>query len=102
MALALAEVTLKVPIVPLVANVLAESVSTPGEIRRCLVDQVTGTVRWRESLVFMAARGVTRFVEVGAGKVLSGLVKRVAEGAIGVAVGTPDDVAAFQAAQAST
>ena len=63
---------------------------------RRLVEQVTGTVRWRESVAFMAGEGVTTFYEVGAGKVLSGLVKRIADGARGVSVGTPDDIAAFK------
>jgi len=100
MARALAEVTVKPPRVPVVANVLAKSIREPDEIVRALVAQVTGTVRWRESTAFMAAQGVTTFYEVGAGKVLSGLVKRIADGAKGVAIGTPDDVAAFKAAQA--
>jgi [acyl-carrier-protein] S-malonyltransferase len=94
---ALGKVAVKSPAVPLVANVLAQSITEPGEIVRRLVEQVTGTVRWRESVAFMAAQGVTTFYEVGAGKVLSGLVKRIAEGASGVAVGTPEDVAAFKA-----
>jgi [acyl-carrier-protein] S-malonyltransferase len=66
---------------------------------RALIAQVTGTVRWRESVAFMAGQGVTRFYEIGAGKVLSGLVKRIAEGASGVAIGTPEDVAAFKSAR---
>src|SRR5262249_26385976 len=99
MARALAEVTVKPPRVPVVANVLAKSIREPDEIVRALVAQVTGTVRWRESTAFMAAQGGTTFYEVGAGKVLSGLVKRIADGAKGVAIGTPDDVAAFKAAQ---
>ena len=99
MAQALAEVAVKPPAVPVVANVLARPISDPAEIVRALVEQVTGTVRWRESVAFMAAQGVTTFYEVGAGKVLSGLVKRIAEGAKGVAIGTPEDVAAFKAAQ---
>jgi [acyl-carrier-protein] S-malonyltransferase len=98
-AQALAEVKVSPPAVPVVANVLAGSVSEPGAIVRALVAQVTGTVRWRESVAFMAAQGVTKFYEVGAGKVLSGLVKRIADGASGVAIGTPDDVAAFKAAR---
>ncbi len=97
MAQALAAVTVKRPLVPLVANVLAKPVTDPPEVVRGLVAQVTGTVRWRESVAFMAAAGVTVFYEVGAGKVLSGLVKRIAAGATGVAVGTPADVAAFAA-----
>ena len=96
MAAALAAVTVKSPAVPVVANVLAKPVREPADIVAALVAQVTGTVRWRESIVFMANAGVTRFYEVGAGKVLSGLVKRIAEGASGVSIGTPDDVAALK------
>lgn len=96
MAAALAAVTVKSPAVPVVANVLAKPVRDPADIVAALIAQVTGTVRWRESIVFMANAGVTRFYEVGAGKVLSGLVKRIAEGASGVSIGTPDDVAAFK------
>ena len=96
MAAALAAVRVKSPAVPVVANVLAKPVRDPADIVAALIAQVTGTVRWRESIVFMANAGVTRFYEVGAGKVLSGLVKRIAEGASGVSVGTPDDVAAFK------
>jgi [acyl-carrier-protein] S-malonyltransferase len=96
MAAALARVTVKSPVVPVVVNVLAKPIHDPADIVGALVAQVTGTVRWRDSISFMADAGVTRFCEVGAGKVLSGLVKRIAEGAIGVSVGTPDDVAAFK------
>ena len=96
MAAALAAVTVKSPAVPVVANVLAKPVRDPADIVAALIAQVTGTVRWRESIVFMANAGVTRFYEVGAGKVLSGLVKRIAEGVSGVSIGTPDDVAAFK------
>ena len=96
MAAALAGVTVKSPVVPVVANVLAKPIRDPADIVGALVAQVTGTVRWRDSITLMADAGVTRFCEVGAGKVLSGLVKRIAEGAIGVSVGTPDDVAAFK------
>ena len=95
MAEALAKVAIAAPAVPLVANVLARPISDPAEIRRRLVEQVTGTVRWRESVEFLAGAGVTKLVEVGAGKVLSGLVKRIAAGIEAVCVGTPDDVAAF-------
>jgi [acyl-carrier-protein] S-malonyltransferase len=97
---ALAKVAIKPPVVPLIANVLANPTSDPDEIARGLVEQVTGTVRWRESIAFMAAAGVTVFYEVGAGKVLSGLVKRIAEGASGISIGTPEEVAAFQATRA--
>jgi [acyl-carrier-protein] S-malonyltransferase len=93
MAEALAKVTIRKPASPLVANVLAQPISDPDEIRRRLVEQVTGTVRWRESIAYMSAQGVTRFFEIGAGKVLSGLVKRIADGAVGIAVGGPADIA---------
>ena len=96
---ALAKVTIRPPAVPLVANVLARPTQDPAEIVRGLVEQVTGTVRWRESVLFMAEAGVTTFYEVGSGKVLSGLVKRIAEGASGVSIGTPEEVAAFKAAR---
>jgi len=98
MAGALAKVMVKPPCVPLVANVLAQPTSDPAEIVRGLIAQVTGTVRWRESIAFMAQAGVTTFYEIGSGKVLSGLVKRIADGASGVPLGTPEDVAAFKAA----
>jgi [acyl-carrier-protein] S-malonyltransferase len=96
MAAALADVTVRPPVVPIVANVLVKPISDPRDIVRALVAQVTGTVRWRESVALMASAGVTTFYEVGAGKVLSGLVKRIVNGASGVSVGTPDDVAAFK------
>jgi [acyl-carrier-protein] S-malonyltransferase len=99
MAEALAKVTIKPPMVPLIANVTAGPVTDPGEIMRGLIEQVTGTVRWRESVAYMASAGVTNFYEVGSGKVLAGLVKRIAEGATGVSIGTPDDVAAYKAAR---
>ena len=97
MAQALTQVSIKAPSVPLVANVLAKAIKEPAEIVRALVAQVTGTVRWRESVVYMANAGVTNFYEVGAGKVLSGLIKRLAEGAAVSAVGNSEDVAAFKA-----
>ncbi len=97
MAEALANVTVKAPAVPLVANVLARPVTAPAEIVTSLIRQVTGTVRWRECVAFMANAGVDSFYEVGAGKVLSGLVKRIAAGATGTAIGSPEDVAAFKA-----
>jgi [acyl-carrier-protein] S-malonyltransferase len=101
MAGALASVTIKSPVVPLVSNVLATALTDPDEIRRRLVEQVTSTVRWRESVAYMADHGVTRFFEVGAGKVLSGLVKRIADGATGIAVGGPNDIAAVRDALAA-
>lgn len=91
---ALAGVALNPPMVPLVANVTARPVSDPDEIRKNLVAQVTGMVRWRESIAWMAGAGVGLFVEVGAGRVLAGLARRIAEGAETIAVGTPDDIAA--------
>ncbi|WP_112662984.1 ACP S-malonyltransferase [Microvirga flavescens] len=94
---ALAKVTVNAPSVPVVANVLAGPVSDPVAIRDCLVRQVTGTVRWRESVAYMASQGVESFYEVGAGKVLTGLVKRIAAGAAATAIGGPDDVATFKA-----
>jgi [acyl-carrier-protein] S-malonyltransferase len=99
MAEALGQVAVKAPVVPVVANVLAKPIQAPAEIVQSLVAQVTGTVRWRESVAVMAAAGVDRFYEIGAGKVLSGLIKRIAEGAVSSAVGTPDDVAAYKARQ---
>jgi [acyl-carrier-protein] S-malonyltransferase len=90
----------KAPVVPVVANVVAKPISDPAEIVKRLVEQVTGTVRWRECAATMAAQGVTQFYEVGSGKVLTGLLKRIAEGATGTAIGTPEDVAAFKAARA--
>jgi [acyl-carrier-protein] S-malonyltransferase len=100
MAAALAKVAIKPPRVPLVANVRAQPVTDPAEIVRGLVAQVSGNVRWRESVAYMAQAGVTTFYEIGSGRVLSGLVNRIAERASGVPVGTPDDVAAFRAARA--
>jgi len=99
MAEALAKVSVKPPLVPLVANVLAQPISEPAEIVRCLVAQVTGTVRWRESIEFMAQAGVTSFYEVGAGKVLTGLNKRIADAASASAIGTPDDISRYKAAR---
>ncbi len=99
MAQELAKVSIKSPATPLVANVLAKPITDPAEIVRRLIEQVTGTVRWRESVAFMAANGVKTFYEIGAGKVLSGLVKRIADGATGAAIGTPEDIATFKAAR---
>jgi [acyl-carrier-protein] S-malonyltransferase len=96
MADALGKTGVKSPVVPVVANVVAGPISDPNEIVRRLVEQVTGTVRWRECVAAMAGQGVTKFYEVGAGKVLTGLLKRIAEGATGSAIGTPDDIAAYK------
>lgn len=98
MAEALAEVTINTPAVPVVANVIAEAVSDPAQIRALLVDQVTGSVRWRESVMWMGERGVTEAYEIGAGKALSGLIKRINRDITTQAVGTPEDVAAAVAA----
>ena len=97
MEAALKDVAIARPEPPLVANVTASALVDPDAIRKSLVAQVTGTVRWRESVEFMRAEGVTRFIEVGAGKVLSGLIRRIAEGATAISVGTPADVEAFKA-----
>jgi [acyl-carrier-protein] S-malonyltransferase len=101
MAKALADVAIRQPASPLVSNVLAAPISDPGEIRRRLVEQVTGTVRWRESVAYMANQGVAWFFEIGAGKVLSGLVKRIADGAIGIPVAGPSDIGAAKDAMAA-
>jgi len=99
MAEALSKVAIKPPCVPVVGNVTAAVVTDPAQILRGLVKQVTGTVRWRESVGFMANAGVTTFYEVGSGKVLSGLAKRIADGVVSMSIGTPEDVAAFKAAR---
>jgi len=101
MAAALSEVIINVPASPLISNVLASPISSPDDIRRRLVEQVTGTVRWRESVAYMAGQGVTRFFEIGAGKVLSGLVKRISDGAVGISVGSPNDLAGAKDAMAA-
>ncbi len=97
MAAALQNVAMRSPVVPLIANVVAGPISDVAEIRKRLVEQVTGTVRWRECVGFMAAQGVHVFCEIGAGKVLTGLVKKNAADAQGMALGTPDDIAAAAA-----
>ena len=94
MAGALADVTIHTPKVPVVANVLAEATSDAGLIRELLVRQVTGSVRWRESVAWMAGQGVAEFWEIGAGKALSGMIRRIAKEAECRAVGTPEDVKA--------
>ena len=99
MAEALSKTNVKPPVVPVVANVVAGPIDDPQDIVRRLVEQVTGTVRWRECVACMAEAGVTTFYEIGSGKVLTGLLKRIAEGATGTAIGTPEDVAAFKAAR---
>ena len=96
MADALAGVDIHEPAVPLVANVRAEAVLQPGAIRQLLVEQVTGAVRWRESVAFMAEQGVTEFWEIGAGKALSGMIKRPVPGAVTRSFGAPADLAALR------
>ena len=96
MAEALAGVTVNAPAVPVVANVRAEAVSDPELIRKLLVEQVTGAVRWRESVLWMTGQGVTEFWEIGAGKALSGMVKRIAKETATKAIGTPEDIAALK------
>lgn len=98
MAEALDKVAVKPPRVPLVANVLARPIKEPAEIVHSLVEQVTGTVRWRESVLYMAQSGVTKFYEIGSGRVLTGLIKRIAEAAEASAIGTPDDISRFKTA----
>ena len=101
MAAALAEVSFAAPVVPLVANVRASAVQDPDEIRALLIEQVTGAVRWRESVLYMAAQGVTEAWEIGAGKALSGMIRRIDREMACRAVGTPDDVKAAAEAFAS-
>ncbi|MGR3698179.1 MAG: ACP S-malonyltransferase [Roseovarius sp.] len=97
MAQALADVTIQAPVVPLVANVRAQAVTDPAEIRALLVEQVTGSVRWRESVQYMEAQGVTEIWEIGAGKALSGMVRRIARDIACRSIGSPDEVAAATA-----
>ncbi len=94
MEAALAQVEIKAPAVPVIANVRAAAVSDPNEIRKLLVEQVTGSVRWRESVQNMAADGVTEFWEIGAGKALSGMIRKIDRANAVRAVGTPEDVKA--------
>jgi [acyl-carrier-protein] S-malonyltransferase len=97
MAEALDGIVLRAPIVPLVGNIAATASSDPIAIRDALVRQVTGPVRWRESVEWMVAKGVNKFVEIGSGKVLTGLVKRIATDAEGMSVSGPDEILAFKA-----
>jgi [acyl-carrier-protein] S-malonyltransferase len=99
MAEALTRVSVKAPLVPVVANVPARPVKDPATIVRNLVEQITATVRWRESVLFMAQSGVSSFFEIGAGKVLTGLIKRIAEAASAAAIGSPEDIARFKASR---
>lgn len=95
MAAALQDTALNVPAVPVVANVTAEAVNDPTQIRDLLVQQITGRVRWRESVLWMGENGIDEIVEIGAGKVLSGLTRRINRDIKGQAVGTPDQIEAF-------
>ncbi|AXT34361.1 [acyl-carrier-protein] S-malonyltransferase [Phaeobacter sp. LSS9] len=97
MAEALADVAIKSPAVPLIANVRADAVNEPDEIRKLLVEQVTGSVRWRESVQTMAAKGVSEFWEIGAGKALSGMIRKIDRSLTSRQVGTAEDVAAITA-----
>ncbi|MBE2191129.1 MAG: ACP S-malonyltransferase [Alphaproteobacteria bacterium] len=92
---ALADTTIAPPILPIVANVTASAITTPQDIRRLLVEQVTGMVRWRESVTWMKDQGVTEIIELGAGKVLSGLIKRIEKDVSSESVGTPDQIEAL-------
>ncbi len=92
MANALANIEIKTPSVPLIANVRAQAVTDPDMIRQLLVEQVTGSVRWRESVQYMAAQGVTEVWEIGAGKALSGMIRKIDRGIVSKAVGSPEDV----------
>lgn len=98
---ALKDVEIKEPAVPLIANVVAGEISDPEEIRRRLVEQVTGVVRWRESVTYMAKSGVTTLYEIGAGRVLTGLARRIERSLEAFSVGTPEEVEAAAQALAS-
>ena len=100
MAAALGKVSVHLPLAPVVANVLARPVKEPAEIVQNLIEQITATVRWRESVLFMAQSGVSSFFEIGAGRVLTGLIKRIAESASASAIGLPEDIARFKASRA--
>lgn len=97
MAQALAAVEIKAPVLPLVANVTAQAETDPARIRALLVEQVTGSVRWRESVLWLKEQGITELVECGSGKVLSGLAKRIDRAVAGRALNTPADIDAFVA-----
>ena len=95
MAAALADTKISVPVVPVIANVTAEATSDPETIRKLLVEQVTGSVRWRESMIWAADKGVTELVEIGSGKVLTGMAKRIDGRLSAKALNTPEDIEAF-------
>lgn len=99
MAEALSTVMINTPSVPVVTNVLVEPVTVPDRIKQCLVDQVTGQVRWAETVSWFGANGVDTVLEIGTGKVLTGLARRINRDLSGVALGTPDDIEAFLNAQ---
>jgi [acyl-carrier-protein] S-malonyltransferase len=94
MAEALAKIDVKTPAVPLIANVLGAPIFDPAEIKQRLVEQVTGTVRWRECVAAMAAAGVTHMYEIGSGKVLAGLAKRIVPSLQASSIGTPAEIEA--------
>jgi [acyl-carrier-protein] S-malonyltransferase len=95
MSYALADTNIRPPVVPVVSNVTARGVTEPHEIRRLLVDQITGMVRWRESVTWMKEQGVTEMIELGAGKVLAGLIKRIEKDVATDSVGTPEQIEAL-------
>ena len=95
MAAALADTKINAPVVPVIANVTAEATSDPETIRTLLVEQVTGSVRWRESMIWAADKGVTELVEIGSGKVLTGMAKRIDARLSAKALNTPEDIEAF-------
>lgn len=95
MSYALADTDIRPPSVPLIANVTARPVTEPSDIRRLLVDQITGMVRWRESVLYMKEQGVTRIVELGSGKVLCGLIKRIDKDIETLNAGTPEEIDAL-------
>ena len=100
MADALSKVKIAAPKIQVIANVTAEPVKDPAEIVKLLVAQITGTVRWRQSVAYLAAHGVSRIVEVGSGRVLAGLVKRISKDVSTATVGAADDVLAFKSVKA--
>ncbi len=95
MADALSNTIIGIPCVPIVANVTANAVSDPNIIRKLLVEQVTGTVRWRESVMWMKEQGINEMIELGAGKVLSGLIKRIEKDVAAESIGTPEQIEAL-------
>ncbi|MBL6846151.1 MAG: ACP S-malonyltransferase [Planktomarina sp.] len=92
MKVALEEVEIAIPVLPLISNVKATAVKDPSTIRSLLVKQVTGSVRWRESIIFLAAEGVTEIWEIGAGKALSGMIRRIDRSLTCQTIGSPEDI----------